>query len=127
LSQRARERIAKAQRMTASLLATLTFFFTTIQAKVEALALALAPENEAAVHQQLIPAIYLERVADRSSRADVRHALHQLSHRLLESLRRSDSVFAMLDDTTREEIERVASEGADLFQRSSSCVEGRNG
>ena len=117
--------IAKAPRMTASLLATLTFFFTTIQAKVEALA--LAPEIEAAVHQQLIPAIDLERVANRSSRADERHALRQLSARPLEPLRGADSVFATLASTTREEIERVAGECADLFQCSSSCVEGRNG
>ena len=119
LPERARERIAKAERLTTQLLATVAFFFATIQAKVEALG--LAPEIEAAVHQQLIPAIYLERVAER------RHALRRQSHALLEPLRRPDSPLQALPEQLRTDIETVASECADLFQRSSSCVEGRNG
>ena len=54
LAQRCRERIAKAKRVTAQLLATLRFFFATAVAKVEALN--LAPEIEAAVQRRLIPA-----------------------------------------------------------------------
>jgi len=64
----ARERIAKAERLTTQLLATITFFFATLQAKVEALG--LAPEIETLVHQQLIPAIDLERLD-----ADLRRAI----------------------------------------------------
>ena len=125
LPERARERIAKAERLTTQLLATLTFFFATIQAKVEALG--LAPELEAAVHQQLIPAIYLERVAARSTGAERRHALRQRSQALLEPLRRPDSPLQALPQQLRTDIETVAGDCADLFQRSSSCVEGRNG
>jgi hypothetical protein len=125
LPERARERIAKAERMTTQLLATITFFFATIGAKVEALG--LAPEIETLVHQQLIPAIYLERVAARSTRAERRHELRQRSHRLLAPLRQPDSPLQQLDADRRREIETVAGECADLFQRSSSCVEGRNG
>lgn len=125
LPERARERIAKAKRLTTQLLATLTFFFATIQAKVEALG--LAPEIEAAVHQQLIPAIYLERVAARSSAAERRHALRARSAELLAPLRRPDSPLQGLPAPVRAHIETVATECADLFQRSSSCVEGRNG
>jgi transcriptional regulator with XRE-family HTH domain len=125
LPERARERIAKAERLTTQLLATLTFFFATIQAKVEALG--LAPELETLVHQQLIPAIYLERVAARSTRAERRHELHLRSAQLLAPLRQSDSPLQHVDAERRREIEIVAAECADLFQRSSSCVEGRNG
>jgi hypothetical protein len=125
LPERARERIAKAKRLTTQLLATLSFFFATIQAKVEALA--LAPEIETAIHQQLIPAIYLDRVAERSTGAERRQALRQLSDELLEPLHPADSPLQALDVHTRAEIESVAAECADLFQRSSSCVEGRNG
>ncbi len=125
LPERARERIAKAERLTTSMLATITFFFTTIQAKVAALG--LAPEIEALVHQQLIPAIYLERVAARSTRAERRHELQQRSRRLLATLRQPDSPLQRLDADQRREVEIVATECADLFQRSSSCVEGRNG
>lgn len=89
LPERARERLAKAERLTTQLLATLTFFFATLQAKVEALN--LAPEIETLVHQQLIPAIYLERVAARSTRAEQRHELHHRSQQLLAPLRQPDS------------------------------------
>jgi len=125
LPERARERIAKAERLTTQLLATVAFFFATIQAKVEALG--LAPEIESAVHQQLIPAIYLVRVAARSTSAERRHALRQRSQELLEPLRRPDSPLQALPEHLRADIETVAAECADLFQRSSSCVEGRNG
>jgi hypothetical protein len=45
----------------------------------------------------------------------------------LAPLRQSDSPLQHLDAERRREIEIVAAECADLFQRSSSCVEGRNG
>lgn len=125
LPERARERIAKAERLTTQLLATLAFFFATVQTKVEALG--VAPEIETAIHQQLIPAIYLERVAARSTGADRRHLLRQRSQALLEPLRRPDSPLPALPQPLRADIEAVAAECADLFQRSSSCVEGRNG
>lgn len=125
LPQRAKARIAKARRVTAQLLATLSFFFATIQAKVEALN--LAPEIEATVHQQLIPAIYIDRVAERSTSAEVRHSLRDSSAKLLQPLHQPDSPLNQIDGDTRRNIETVAEECADLFQRSSSCVEGRNG
>jgi|GEM_PF-1729737 len=47
--------------------------------------------------------------------------------RLLEPLRSADSPLRSLDSETFENVERVARECANIFQRSSSCVEGRNG
>jgi hypothetical protein len=125
LAQRARERIAKAKRVTTQLLATLRFFFATVEAKVEALH--LAPEIEAAVHRRLIPAIYLERVAERSTDAETRRSLRRKSAELLAPLRQDNSPLGGLEESTVRDIETVAGECADLFQRSSSCVEGRNG
>jgi hypothetical protein len=78
-------------------------------------------------HQQLIPAIYLERLAARSTRAERRHELHRRSGERLAPLRQPDSPLQRLDADLRHAIEIVAAECADLFQRSSSCVEGRNG
>ena len=46
---------------------------------------------------------------------------------LLEPLNATDNVFASLNDHERHQLEQLASECAHLFQRSSSCVEGRNG
>lgn len=125
LPARARERLAKAQRLTVHWLAYLTFFFTTLQTRVEALD--LAPELEQAVLTELIPALYLERAAARSKQADSRHQLQALSTQLLAPLRQPTHPLQALPPAARDHIEALANDCADLFQRSSSCVEGRNG
>ncbi|RKT47086.1 DUF6399 domain-containing protein [Thiocapsa rosea] len=125
LPERARERIMKAERLTVQWLATLAFFFATVTARVEALA--LSPELEAAVLEQLIPAIDLERVASRSTAAETRHRVQAASTALLDALRRADHPLQRLAPEDSARVEQVAGACADLFQRSSSCVEGRNG
>jgi hypothetical protein len=124
LPARASAHLAKARRLTTALLATIAFFFATVQQRVEALN--LAPAVEQAVLGQLIPALYIERVAARSTRAEARRRLHALSAALLEPLREPAHPIQALDTETRARIEQVA-DCADLFQRSSSAVEGRNG
>jgi hypothetical protein len=106
-------------------LATLAFFFATVTARVEALA--LSPELEAAVLEQLIPALYLERVAARSTAAATRHRVQASSTALLQTLRRPDHPLQALAPEASARVEQVAGACTDLFQRSSSCVEGRNG
>jgi hypothetical protein len=125
LPTRARERLAKAQRLTTQLLATITFFFATLQVQVEALALPLHLER--ALVEQLIPALYLERVAARSTHAEPRHRLRTLSRQLLEPLRHRAHPLQALPPAERAHLEQVAGDCADRFQRSSSGVEGRNG
>jgi hypothetical protein len=124
LPARAREHIAKAQRLTVQWLAALSFFFATIQTRVEALD--LAPDLEQAVLTQLIPALYLERVAGRSPAA-TRHRLQALAAQQIAPLRHPTHPLQALAPPLRARIEEVAQGCADLFQRSSSCVEGRNG
>ena len=84
LPTRGREHLAKAQRLTVQWLATLTSFVATVQSRVEALD--LAPDMEQTVLTQLIPALYLQRVAGRSH-ADTRYRLAAPSAQLLEPLR----------------------------------------
>ena len=124
LPARAHEHIAKAQRLTVQWLATPTFYSATVQPRVEALD--LAPDLEQAVLSQLIPALYLERVAGRSH-AETRHRLHALSAQLLDPLRQPTHPLQTLVPALRTRVAEVAGGCADLFQRSSSCVEGRNG
>ncbi len=125
LPTRARERLAKAQRLTTQLLATIAFFFATLQVQVEALA--LPPILERALAEQLIPALYLDRVAARSTHAEARHRLRALSGQLLEPLRQPAHPLQALPGAERARLEQAAGECADRFQRSSSGVEGRNG
>jgi hypothetical protein len=125
LSDRLGAHLAKAKRLTHRLVATLAFFFMTITTRVQALN--LAPAIEQAMLNELIPALYLERVAERSIRAEQRHRLRALSAQRLAPLQQPAHPIQALDAETRRHLEQIAGECADLFQRSSSCVEGRNG
>jgi hypothetical protein len=125
LATRCQEQIRKAKRVVVKMVATITFYFLTIQAKVEALALTSAQEQ--AVYDQLIPGRYLQLVANKAATAQERQTLRQQAERLLAPLQGIDSPFSMLDQEQKELIAGVATECAQLFQRSSSCTEGRNG
>jgi len=125
LSERCLQKIAKAKRVVVNLVATIAFFFLTVRAKVEALS--LAPEVERAVYENLIPGIYLHLVSEKAPEAEERHQLQRRSEELLAPLRARDGPLGRLEPEEQAVIERVAEECAQLFQRSSSCVEGRNG
>jgi hypothetical protein len=125
LSDRCLKKIAKAKRVVIDMVATVTFFWLTVTAQIEALS--LAPEVEEAVHHQLLPAIYLSLVAEKAATAEQTHRLQQLAEQLRAPLLARDGPFSRLTQEERRVIEDVALECAQLFQRSSSCVEGRNG
>jgi hypothetical protein len=125
LSERNFKNIHKAKRLTVKMVATIAFFFLAIRAKVDALC--LPPDQEQALHQWLIPAIYLQLAADKAADAQQRHNLHQRSQALLACVNRPDSPLFLLPEPEKRLLESVATECAQLFQRSSSCTEGRNG
>jgi hypothetical protein len=125
LSVRCLKKIKKAKKVVVDMVATIVFFFLAIQAKVEALS--LVPEVERAVYDSLIPAIYLRLVSDKTKSAEQREQLLRKSEELLIPLQARDGPFACLEPEEKLLIERVGEECAQLFQRSSSCVEGRNG
>ena len=125
LSDHCLQKIAKAKRMLGTMVATLAFFWLTLRAKVEALA--LPPAVERAVYDQLIPAIYLDAVSEKVAEASQRHTLKNKVTELLAPLHSAASPLQSLAPADLQVIEQVAQECAELFQRSSSCVEGRNG
>ena len=125
LSERCFKRIKKAKRVLPDMIATITFFFMTINAKIEALS---QPEPvKQAIHDNLIPAIYLHLVAHKANSIEEKHDLLQRSEELLNPLLATGGALVNLENDELELIEKVAMECAQLFQRSSSCVEGRNG
>jgi len=125
LSDHCLQKIAKAKRVVVAMVATLAFFWLTLRAKVEHLA--LPPAVERAVYDQLIPAIYLDLVSEKVAAAPQRHALKKKVAELLAPLHSAASPLQGLAPEDLHTIEQVARECAELFQRSSSCVEGRNG
>jgi hypothetical protein len=125
LPERCVKKIRKAKRVVVKMLATTTFFWMTVRAKVTALA--LSPEVEQAVHTHLIPGIYLDLVSAKVSEPQERATLQQQAQALLTPLRQAAGPLAGLVPAARRNLETVALECAQVFQRSSSCVEGRNG
>ncbi len=121
---RAWGRRAKAERLTVQWLTTLAFFFATVTARVEALALPLV--LEAAV-LELNPAMYVELVATCSTAAAPRHRVQASSTALVDALARPDHPLQRLASEASAHVEHVAGVCADLFQRGSACVEGRSG
>lgn len=119
------KKIQKAKRLGAKMVATIVFFWAAVRAKIESLG--LAPEVENAVYNHLIPGIYIDIVAKKAKTKEEREALRKKSEELLAAIRTSDGPFQELDEKEMVVIEQVAVECAQLFQRSSSCVEGRNG
>jgi len=118
LSERARAGVEKAARVVPAMLATLTWYEERVQEHVEALS--LPPAHEAALRDILLPMAYLERAGKKFSEPERRDAV-------LDTVQRLRTRLPPLAYETRVRLEQAAALCADLFQRSSSCVEGRNG
>ncbi len=125
LSERCRQKIRKAKRVVVQMVATMAFFWLTVRARIDALG--LAPDVEEALYSRLMPAIYLFLAADNAQKADQKRTLRQTSSELLAPLLARDGPLRDLDDHDLQVVEQVATDCVQVFQRSSSCVEGRNG
>jgi hypothetical protein len=124
LSQRCLDRIDKAERVVPKMQATIEFVSGYVRQQVNQLT--LAPPVSYALHAQLIPSFYLERIAQ--SRA-VSHGkpLRELARRLRTPLFEPGGALSQLSPETQRDLRQQAQELAEVFQRSSSNVEGRNG
>jgi hypothetical protein len=125
LATTARQRIAKARRVLAAMVGTVAWVWVAIGARLDALG--LTPPLKVVVIEQLIAGLYLARVAAQARCPAERAALTRVADRLLARARAPDGPLAALPAERRDALERDAVWCAALFQRSSSCVEGRNG
>jgi hypothetical protein len=125
LSEGSRKRIEKARRLIESFVATIAFFHLSVEMWVKELR--LTAEIEQVVLKELIPALYLQRAAKKQSTAEGRAKVMAAYQPMLERIRGPASELSKLPAEDRAKVERGAVQAADLFQRSSSCVEGRNG
>src|SRR5436190_1965391 len=80
-----------------------------------------------AENQKLLAGHYWSTASGRARTAEERKRLARLAEGLKKEAWQEGGVLAALPEETRKEVEEVARQGAGLFQRSSSCVEGRNG
>ena len=124
LSETCLGRIEKAARVVPKMQATIEFVSGYVCQQVKQLE--LAPPQSFAMHAHLIPSYYLDRVA--STRA-VREAvpLRELAERLRTPLCAPGGVLEILSPLEQQQLQHKAKTLAEVFQRSSSNVEGRNG
>jgi hypothetical protein len=125
LSAHAQDKLAKARRVLDGLQATIAFFWAMIAARLESWKLREPVQQW--MREQLILGYYLARAANKADTARERRRLREWSQEILTRARAPDGVWGTLSPDMQADLERRARDCVDLFQRSSSCVEGRNG
>jgi len=125
LSTHARDKLAKARRVLDSMQATIAFFWTIVASRLAAWG--YHPTVQRWMQQDLIPAYYLCRVANKARTAEEKQRLRILAAEVLARARSPDGLWGTLPGDLQADLESKARQCADFFQRSSSCVEGRNG
>jgi len=125
LSAHACDKLAKARRVLDSMQATIAFFWVTVASRLAKWG--YSPTVQQWMQQALIPAYYLGRVAEKARTAAEKRRLRILAAELLARARSPDGLWGTLPCDLQADLETTARQCADFFQRSSSCVEGRNG
>lgn len=125
LSEACSKHISKARRLIPSMVATMSFFFGRVKLVLESLK--LDPQLEGLLRHKLIPGFYLQRVAEQAPRAERKALLREQAHKMLAEADVPDGLLQALPQEQRKLIKETARRCAEMFVRSSSCVEGRNG
>src|SRR5205814_9016063 len=106
------------------LVGCLAWYWTLVRQKLEELD--LSKEQEQALRESLMAGYYWEMASDKEKDPQQRQRLKEMALRLKEKAWAKGSLLAALDAAEKKEVEAVARACAELFCRSSSCVEGRN-
>ncbi len=125
ISINGRKRVEKARRVVKNMKVTIEIFFSLIKSIV--MDMKVSSKIKALMHTNLIPSFYLMFAAKKEKNQDLKQRLLVKSQELLSILDDRKGAFAKCLEPEIEYITRVAKECAQYFQRSSSCVEGRNG
>lgn len=124
LADTAMEKIKKAKRMIPTLCETLSFYWSIIALVLEPLH--LSQPLERVMREILIPHAYLLSASQKSQTAQKRDEIKAVAENVMQ---RIDSIQAwqQLEDEKKNALSKISMDCASYFQRSSSCVEGRNG
>lgn len=125
LGDKPRQALAKARTWVTTLVGCVAWFWCLVKARVQQLELSDAQEQ--AVSASLVAGYYWSVAAARARTSDERQRLKQLAAALLQEAWQEGSALASLAEPAQQRVAAVAQACAGLFQRSSSCVEGRNG
>jgi hypothetical protein len=125
LSEKSIDHIDKAARVIPKMGATIDFALSYIKRNVDKLG--LSTKEALAIHSKLIPSAYLNQVAGKVKTSEERQPLQALARSLIEPVFGIDGAFSQCILEKRQQLLNFADQMAMIFQRSSSCVEGRNG
>jgi len=124
LSDRCKERINKAQRVMGDMVGTIVFFFKMIDIYLENMQ--LSDRDKCLMNNYLIPGHYLKLAASKERDVDRKADLFEKAQELLSIFTRLENLGEVISDCEKEKLEEAARDCDQIFQRSSSCVEGRN-
>jgi hypothetical protein len=124
LSGKAQEAVNKARGWVTALVGCVAWFWSLVGDRLEEMD--LTQEQEEVVKNKLLSGKYWEMAAGRARTGEERQRLKQMAQELSNAARQ-DATLSALPEEEKKQVEEVAQESAGLFQRSSSCVEGRNG
>ena len=124
LSDRCKDRVNKAQRVMDDMVATIAFFFKMIDIYLENMQ--LSDHDRRLMNNYLIPGHYLKLAASKERDVYRKADFFEKAQELLSIFNRLEDLGEVISDCAKEKLEKAARDCAQIFQRSSSCVEGRN-
>jgi hypothetical protein len=124
LSDRSKSRVDKAHRVVKNMVGNIAFFYHMINLYLDNYR--ISDWEKQLMHEYLIPGFYLQKVAGKEKDAERKAIISKKSQKLLAILTDRDSPLVGYCEDDIKRLEKAAEECAHLFQRSSSCVEGRN-
>ena len=125
LGEKPRQAVCKARTWVTTLMGCVAWFWCLANARIKELD--LSEEQERVVKEKLLAGHYWAMAAPRARTAEEKKRLEELAEELKKAAWQDGGELSSLTKEEREEVEEVARQSAGLFQRSSSCVEGRNG
>jgi hypothetical protein len=125
LGERAQQAVPKARDWVVLLVGGLAWFWEKTRQRLEELD--LSEEAERLFQERLLASCYWAMASGKEKDPDERKRLREMAQQLREQAWAKGGALAALSEARRKEVNEVAQQCAGLFQRSSSCVEGRNG
>jgi len=124
LSDRCKKRVNKAHRVVNDMVASIAFFFIMIDQYMDNMKISKLERQ--IMDDYLIPGFYLKQIARKEKDEIRKGVISEKSKELLSILSDPNGPLSGYSDEKKDALERIAKDCANIFQRSSSCVEGRN-
>ena len=124
LSDRCKDRVNKAQRVVIDMVATIAFYFKMVDIYLDNTQLSV--RDKSLMYSYLIPGHYLKLAADKERDLERKANILKKARELLSINENHENLDKRICDCEIEKLDKAAKDCAQIFQRSSSCVEGRN-